>query len=65
MSKIVHLSEAASIAIHAMVFVAQADTHVNVNIIASEIGASKNHLAKVMQVLTKKRFLKSVRGPSG
>lgn len=65
MSRIVHLSEAASIAIHAMVFIAQADTHVNVNVISSEIGASKNHLAKVLQVLTKKRFLKSVRGPSG
>ncbi|TVQ89057.1 MAG: Rrf2 family transcriptional regulator [Bacteroidetes bacterium] len=65
MAKIVHLSEAASLAIHAMVLIAKSDTHINVNILAQEMGASRNHLAKVLQQLVKHNFLKSVRGPSG
>jgi Rrf2 family protein len=65
MSKIVNLSEAASLAIHAMVLIAKSDTHINVNVIAQEMGASRNHLAKVLQQLVKFNYLKSVRGPSG
>ncbi len=65
MAKIVHLSEAASLAIHAMVLIAKTDTHINVNILAQEMGASRNHLAKVLQQLVKFNYLKSVRGPSG
>lgn len=65
MSKIVNLSEAASLAIHAMVMIAKSDSHINVNVIAQEMGASRNHLAKVLQQLVKFNYLKSVRGPSG
>jgi Rrf2 family protein len=65
MAKIVNLSEAASLAIHAMVMIAKSDTHINVNVIAQEMGASRNHLAKVLQQLVKFNYLKSVRGPSG
>jgi Rrf2 family protein len=65
MARIVHLSEAASLAIHAMVLIAKSDNHINVNILAQEIGASRNHLAKVLQTLVKFNYLKSVRGPSG
>lgn len=65
MAKLVHFSEAASLALHAMVLIAKADSHVNVNSIASEMGASRNHLAKVLQQLVKHNYLKSVRGPSG
>lgn len=65
MAKIVHLSEAASLAIHSMVLIAKSDTHINVNMIAREMGASRNHLAKVLQQLVKHNYLKSVRGPSG
>jgi len=65
MAKIVHLSEAASLAIHSMVIIAKSDNHINVNILAREMGASRNHLAKVLQQLVKQNFLKSVRGPSG
>ncbi len=65
MAKIVHLSEAASLAIHAMVLIAKSDTHINVNILSQEMGASRNHLAKVLQQLVKYNYLKSVRGPSG
>jgi Rrf2 family protein len=65
MSKIIQLSEAASLAIHAMVIIARSKKHINVNVISSEMGASRNHLAKVLQMLVKHNFLKSVRGPSG
>ena len=65
MAKIVHLSEAASLAIHSMVLIAKADSHINVNVLAQEMGSSRNHLAKVLQQLVKFNYLKSVRGPSG
>jgi Rrf2 family protein len=65
MSKIVQLSEAVSIAIHSMVLIAKAEGKINVNKIAEETGASKNHLAKVMQRLVKQGLLSSNRGPAG
>ncbi len=65
MSKIITLSEASSIAIHAMVLIARSETNMNVNKIAELTGASRNHLAKVMQRLVKDKFVKSTRGPLG
>lgn len=65
MARLVQLSEAASLAIHAMVMIAQSPRHVNVNTISERMGSSRNHLAKVLQMLVKHNFLKSVRGPSG
>lgn len=65
MAKLVQLSEAASLAVHAMVLIAKAPGHINVNQIADKMGASRNHLAKVLQQLVKYDYLRSVRGPSG
>ncbi len=65
MAKLVQMSEAASLAIHSMVLIANSETHVNVNTLAERMGSSRNHLAKVLQQLVKYNFLKSVRGPSG
>ncbi len=65
MAKIIHLSEAASLGIHAMVLIAQQDTQVKVNDLAEQIGASRNHLAKVLQQVVKFGYLRSVRGPGG
>lgn len=65
MSKVVQLSEAASIAIHSMVLIAKAESQINVNKIAEATGSSKNHLAKVMQRLVKENLVKSNRGPTG
>ncbi len=65
MAKILQLSEAASLALHSMVLIAQSNDHINVNKLAERIGASRNHLAKVLQQLVKYNYLKSVRGPSG
>lgn len=66
MSKIITFSEASSLAIHAVVLIAQkGDQLINVNKIAEATGASKNHLAKVMQRIVKHGFVSSLRGPSG
>ncbi len=66
MSKIVSISEAASIAIHVMVVIARSgNTNMNVNRLSDLTGASKNHIAKVMQRLVRLNFVKSTRGPAG
>jgi len=65
MAKIVSLSEAGSIAIHAMVLIVKKNKMINVTEIANETGSSRHHVAKVMQRLVKDRYLASTRGPSG
>ncbi len=65
LAKIINISEAASLAIHSMALIANADGMINVNQIAERTKSSRNHLAKVMQVLVKNNYLSSVRGPSG
>jgi Rrf2 family protein len=65
MSKIVSMSEAASIAIHGIVLVARSAEPVNVVQIAEATGASRHHVAKIMQRLAKNGYLSSLRGPAG
>jgi len=65
MSSIVKFSEAASIAIHGVILVAKTDKFLNVTKIAEVIGASRHHVAKIMQRLAKDGFIKSMRGPAG
>jgi Rrf2 family transcriptional regulator, nitric oxide-sensitive transcriptional repressor len=66
MSNLIHLSEASSLGIHAMVIIARADKKVvNASQIAEQTAASRNHLAKVMLTLSKMGLVKSLRGPSG
>lgn len=65
MARLIQLSEAASLAIHAMILIGRADHIINVNKIADITGSSRNHLSKVLQRLIKDNFLKSTRGPTG
>lgn len=65
MAKIFNLSDASSIAIHAMVLVAQNGDSINVQKIAEATNTSRHHVAKVMQRLAKDGFVSSQRGPSG
>ncbi len=65
MSKIVTLSEASTIGLHAMVLIARAGEGMNVQTIAEKTGSSRHHIAKVMQRLVKDNLLTSTRGPSG
>ena len=65
MSKIITLSEAASIALHGMVLIAKTEKKLNVNQISEMIDSSRHHVAKVFQRLAKENFVASNRGPSG
>lgn len=65
MTKIVTLTEAASIALHGMIVVAKNEGVTNVMQIAEITNSSKHHVAKIFQRLVKDGFLESHRGPSG
>ena len=65
MSKVVHISEAASLAVHSMALIASNEEMLNVTNIADLTSSSRNHLAKVMQILVKNNYLTSARGPKG
>ena len=65
MAKIINITEAVSIALHAMILVAKKEGQLNVNEIAEETTSSKFHIAKIMQKLVKDGFLISHRGPGG
>ncbi|HRR28993.1 MAG TPA: Rrf2 family transcriptional regulator, partial [Victivallales bacterium] len=66
MNTLLKLSEAGSIAIHALAMIAgNKNKKISSAEIADFYGISRNHLAKVMQQLVKVGFVKSDRGPSG
>jgi Rrf2 family protein len=65
MSRIFNLSEAASIAIHSMILITQSEKMINVQHIAEKTRTSKNHVAKILQVLVKNGYIRSNRGPAG
>jgi Rrf2 family protein len=65
MSRIVSLSEAASIALHGLILIARSEKGMNAQEIADATGSSRHHVAKILQRLAKEGFLTSNRGPSG
>lgn len=65
MSKILNISEAATIAIHGMVLIAASADRMNVGMLAMHTKFSRNHIAKVLNQLVKHGFLLSERGPDG
>ena len=65
MSRIIAMSEAASIAIHSLVLIARSEGKLNVVKISEATGSSKHHVAKVLQRMVKDGYLISGRGPSG
>jgi Rrf2 family protein len=65
LSKIVHISEAASIAIHSLAIIASSPAKINARQISQLTGSSLNHLSKVMQLLVKNAYVRSNRGPGG
>jgi Rrf2 family protein len=65
MARVFSLSEAASIALHGIILIAQEKGGLNVIKIAERTDTSKHHVAKVMQRLVKAGYLVSQRGPSG
>ncbi len=65
MSKILNISEAATIALHSMGLIARSSKLVNAQEVADKTGFSKNHIAKILQQLVKNGYLNSTRGPKG
>lgn len=63
---ILKISEAASIALHSMIVLAQGKNKlVSVKEIATKLDISANHLSKVLQRLAKAGFIESVKGFNG
>lgn len=66
MQSVLKISEAASIALHAMTYIAfHSDEPVSTKEIAKSFGVSANHLSKVLQRLVKADLLRSIKGPLG
>jgi len=66
MSSAFKISEAASLALHTMVlFAARPDELFSTRQIASILGVSEAHLAKVLQRLARAGLARSIRGPKG
>jgi Rrf2 family protein len=65
MSRLVHISEAASLAIHSLALIASSTGRLNAKKISEILHVSQNHLAKILQVLAKNEYLESNRGPGG
>lgn len=66
MQGLIKISEAVSLAFHSMYVLAKYPTkHLSIQDISKTLSVSSNHLAKVLQRLTKAGFVESVRGPKG
>lgn len=69
-NSILYFSDASMLAIHAITLLAKSyqkkdKSPVTTREIASILGASENHLAKIMQILNKNNYVSSIKGPSG
>lgn len=63
---VLRISEAASLALHTIVMLAEnVGSLLSTGHIASKLGVSEAHLAKVLQRLSKAGYVKSTRGPGG
>jgi len=66
LSSIFRISEAASLAMHTMVYLdSNRGRKASAREIAGKLGVSEAHLAKVLQRLARAGYLKSARGPRG
>lgn len=65
MKQLLNISEASSIAVHCLGMLAKKGKPMNITEMSSVTAFSKNHMAKVLQTLTKHNYLGSTRGPSG
>ncbi|MCR4421996.1 MAG: Rrf2 family transcriptional regulator [Spirochaetales bacterium] len=65
-NSILYFSDASMLAIHSLILLAKKkDSYINTKQLAKSLGASENHLAKVMQILSKNGYVSSIKGPTG
>jgi Rrf2 family protein len=65
MARILEMSEATALGLHAMALIAKSDGRVSAESLARALRASRAHLSKVLKTLSDAGFLNSKRGPSG
>ena len=65
MNTLFNLSEAATIALHSLAIIGNSEERLNVNTLAEKTKFSRNHLAKIMNILVRNNYLSSERGPNG
>ncbi len=65
MPQIFPFSQATSIAFRSMVAITGSDVNLSIDMIALVTGASRHHVAKVLQRLAKRGLISSKRGPGG
>ncbi len=66
MASILKISDAASLAFHAVVYLAaNEDRLISTGEMAETLKVSENHLSKVLQRLTRAGLVRSIRGPKG
>lgn len=65
MAKVIQLSEATYLAMHALAIIGVKKDRVSVKQLSQMTGTSINHLSKVMQMLSKSGYVSSTRGPAG
>jgi len=66
MAKLIKISDASALALHAMVLIAgRADRPLSTGEAASRLKVSEAHLSKVLQRLARNGLVKSLRGPRG
>ncbi len=62
---LVHFSQKANLAIHALIYLYQADRLVDAGVMADDMGVSRTHLAKVLGLLANEGLVQSIRGRNG
>jgi Rrf2 family protein len=65
MDRLVNISDRCAVAIHALALAALEDGRITSARCAKELGVSPSYLAKVLQSLVRRGFLRSTRGPAG
>ena len=65
MGKLFNISEATNIAIHSLALISSSKEDLNASQIADMLSLSKNHLAKILNILARHKFVTSSRGPKG
>lgn len=64
-SRVLHLSEAATVALHAVCHLAKKENAVSAKELAEELGASAHHLSKIMRKLVVAEIVSASKGPTG